>query len=136
MNSFFYTYYFIVEIIHSGFYYRCKINFQLKVEMSFYPSIYIIARIPLFIFILQSVLRQVRSLLILQSVLRQVRSLFILQSLLQVRSLFILQSVLRQVRSLFILQSVLQVRSLFQSEFSTGCDLVLPLSISSIFSFP
>jgi hypothetical protein len=34
-----------------------------------------------------------------------------------------------------ILQSVLrQVRSLFQSEFSTGCDLVLPLSISSIFS--
>jgi hypothetical protein len=24
----------------------------------------------------------------------------------------------------------------FQSEFSTGCDLVLPLSISSIFSFP
>jgi hypothetical protein len=37
----------------------------------------------------------------------------------------------------FILQSVLrQVRSLFQSEFSTGCDLVLPLSISTIFSFP
>jgi hypothetical protein len=35
------------------------------------------------------------------------------------------------------LQSVLrQVRSLFQSEFSTECDLVLPLSISSIFSFP
>jgi hypothetical protein len=63
---------------------------------------------------------------------------FILQSVLrQVRSLFILQSVLRQVRGLFILQSVLrQVRSLFQSEFSTGCDLVLPLSISSIFSFP
>jgi hypothetical protein len=37
----------------------------------------------------------------------------------------------------FILQSVLrQVRSLFQSQFSTGCDLVLPLSIYSIFSFP
>jgi hypothetical protein len=63
---------------------------------------------------------------------------FILQSVLrQVRSLFILQSVLRQVRRLFILQSVLrQVRRLFQSEFSTVCDLVLPLSISSIFSFP
>jgi hypothetical protein len=41
------------------------------------------------------------------------------------------------VRDSFILQSVLrQVRSLFQSEFSTVCDLVLPLSISSIFSFP
>jgi hypothetical protein len=37
----------------------------------------------------------------------------------------------------FILQSVLrQVRSLFQSEFSIECNLVLPLSISSIFSFP
>jgi hypothetical protein len=37
----------------------------------------------------------------------------------------------------FILQSVLrQVRSLFQSEFSIACNLVLPLSISSIFSFP
>jgi hypothetical protein len=37
----------------------------------------------------------------------------------------------------FILQSVLrQVSSLFQSEFSTVCDLVLPLSISSIFSVP
>jgi hypothetical protein len=35
------------------------------------------------------------------------------------------------------LQSVLrQVRSLFQSKFSAGCGLVLPLSISSIFSFP
>jgi hypothetical protein len=32
----------------------------------------------------------------------------------------------------FILQYVLRhVRSLFQSEFSTGCDLVLPLSISN-----
>jgi hypothetical protein len=29
-----------------------------------------------------------------------------------------------------------QVRSLFQSEISKRCDLVLPLSISSIFSFP
>ena len=38
---------------------------------------------------------------------------------------------------LFILQSVIrQVRSLFQSEFSTGCDLLLPLSIYSTFSFP
>jgi hypothetical protein len=36
-----------------------------------------------FLFILQSVLRQVRSLFILQSVLRQVRSLFILQSVLR-----------------------------------------------------
>ena len=37
----------------------------------------------------------------------------------------------------FILWSVLrQVRSLFQNEFSTGCDLVHPLSIYSIFSFP
>jgi hypothetical protein len=36
-----------------------------------------------------------------------------------------------------ILQSVLrQVRSLFQSEFFIECDLVLPLSIYSIFSFP
>jgi hypothetical protein len=34
-------------------------------------------------------------------------------------------------------QSVLrQVNSLFQSEFSTECDLVLPLSISSVLSFP
>jgi hypothetical protein len=42
---------------------------------------------------------------ILQSVLRQVRSLFILHSVLrQVRSLFILKSVLRQVRSLFNLE--------------------------------
>jgi hypothetical protein len=37
----------------------------------------------------------------------------------------------------FILQSVLrQARSLFQSKFSTESDLVLPLSFSSIFSFP
>jgi short-subunit dehydrogenase len=37
----------------------------------------------------------------------------------------------------FILQSaVRQVRSLFQSEFSIECDLVLPLSIYSTFSFP
>jgi hypothetical protein len=37
----------------------------------------------------------------------------------------------------FITQTVLrQVRSLFQSEFSTGCDLVLPLSTSSILYFP
>jgi hypothetical protein len=37
----------------------------------------------------------------------------------------------------FILQSVLrQVHSLFQSEFFTEYDLVLPLSISSIFSYP
>ena len=37
----------------------------------------------------------------------------------------------------FILQSVLrQVHSLFQSEFSTGYDLVLRLSVSSILSFP
>ena len=36
----------------------------------------------------------------------------------------------------FILQSVLrQVRSLLESEFSTQCDLVFPLLISSIFSF-
>jgi lysophospholipase L1-like esterase len=36
-----------------------------------------------------------------------------------------------------IIHSFLQlVRSLFQSEFSTGCDLVLPLSTSSIYSFP
>jgi hypothetical protein len=35
--------------------------------------------------------------------------------------------------TLFVQLSVLrQVRSLFQSEFSTGCDLVLPLSIYSI----
>ena len=38
---------------------------------------------------------------------------------------------------LFRLLSVLwQIHSLFQSEFSTVCDLVLPLSISSILSFP
>ena len=37
----------------------------------------------------------------------------------------------------FILQSVLrQHHSLFQSEFCTECDLVLPLSICSILSFP
>jgi hypothetical protein len=37
----------------------------------------------------------------------------------------------------FILQSVLRhVNSFFQSEVFTGCDLVLPLSIYSIFSFP
>jgi hypothetical protein len=37
----------------------------------------------------------------------------------------------------FILQSVLrQVCSLFQSEFSAASDLVLPLSLSSIFSIP
>ena len=29
-----------------------------------------------------------------------------------------------------------QVRSFFQSQFSAECDLVLPISISSIFSFP
>jgi hypothetical protein len=32
--------------------------------------------------------------------------------------------------------STAQVHSLFQSQFSTQCDLVLPLSISNIFSFP
>ena len=37
---------------------------------------------------------------------------------------------------IFIPLSVLrQVRSLFQSEFSTECDLVLPVSISSTFAF-
>jgi hypothetical protein len=37
----------------------------------------------------------------------------------------------------FIAQSVLRkVHSLFQSEFSTQYDLVLPLSVSSILSFP
>jgi hypothetical protein len=37
----------------------------------------------------------------------------------------------------FILQSVLrQVHGLFQSEFCTECDLVLPLSIYSVLSFP
>jgi hypothetical protein len=35
-----------------------------------------------------------------------------------------------------ILQSVWrEVRSVLQSEFSTGCDLVLPLSVSSTFAF-
>ena len=29
-----------------------------------------------------------------------------------------------------------RVNSLFRSQFSTGCDLVLPLSIYSILSFP
>ena len=39
--------------------------------------------------------------------------------------------------SLIILLSVFrQVHSLFQSKFSTECDLVLPLSIDGIFSFP
>ena len=38
---------------------------------------------------------------------------------------------------LYILASVLQLfHGPFQSEFPTECDLVLPLSISSIFSFP
>jgi len=38
---------------------------------------------------------------------------------------------------LFILKSVLrQVYNLFQSEFSTECDLMLPLSISNILQFP
>jgi hypothetical protein len=37
----------------------------------------------------------------------------------------------------FVLLSVLrQALSLFQSQFSTECDLVLPLSISSILSLP
>jgi hypothetical protein len=38
-----------------------------------------------------------------------------------------------------ILHSVVclkQVHNIFQSEFSTVCDLVLPLSVSSILSFP
>jgi hypothetical protein len=36
----------------------------------------------------------------------------------------------------FIPQSVLrQVHSLFQSQFSTQCDLVLPVSTSSVLSF-
>jgi hypothetical protein len=40
-------------------------------------------------------------------------------------------------RDSFTLQSVLrQVRSLLQSEISIRCDLVLPLTISIIFSFP
>jgi hypothetical protein len=34
------------------------------------------------------------------------------------------------------LSVVRQVHKLFQSEFSTECDLVIPLSISSILSFP
>jgi hypothetical protein len=36
----------------------------------------------------------------------------------------------------FIPQSVVQVHSLFQSHFSTQRNLMLPLSISSILSFP
>ena len=45
-------------------------------------------------------------------------------------------AVLCSVRS-FTPQSVLrQVHSLFHSEFSTQCDLVLPLAICSILSFP
>jgi hypothetical protein len=36
----------------------------------------------------------------------------------------------------FIPPSVLQVHSPFQSELSTGCDLVFPLSVPSIPSFP
>ena len=44
--------------------------------------------------------------------------------------------VLSSIRS-FTPQSVLrEVHGLFQSEFSIQCDLVLPLAISSIFSFP
>ena len=44
----------------------------------------------------------------------------------------------RKVRQASFIHSFcsLQVHSLFPSEFSTHCDLVLPLSISSIFSFP
>jgi len=36
----------------------------------------------------------------------------------------------------FILQCLRPVHSLFQSQFSTQCDLVLPLAISSILFFP
>ena len=36
----------------------------------------------------------------------------------------------------FLLLSVSHVHNLFQSEFSTECDLVLALSVSSILSFP
>jgi len=43
---------------------------------------------------------------------------------------------LKTLANSFILQSVLrQVLSLFQSQFSTECDLVLPLSDYNILSF-
>jgi hypothetical protein len=55
----------------------------------------------------------------------------------EIRTLHFSEHYVRFLVSSFILFSVLrQFRSLFQSEFSIECDLVLPVSISSIFSFP
>ena len=40
------------------------------------------------------------------------------------------------IHSFIVLSVIRQVRNVFQSEFSIDCDLVFPLSISSIVSFP
>ena len=70
----------------------------------------------------------------MQNLLWYVASYYAIPSTQQCVILFL--NILEINRKDVIIQYSVQVHALFESEFSTECDLMLPLSISRIFSFP
>jgi hypothetical protein len=58
-------------------------------------------------------------------------------TLMYVKYVYVIYSFIHSfIHSVILLFVILQVHSLFQSGFSRQCDLLLPLSIFSILSFP